>query len=114
MVVLAFLAERGYAAPYDSADTLEAIAQASVDVGAPYHQLLGIVRCETGGTFNPNLDGDGGHSHGPAQLNDYGNALPIFYANGGTNPYNPYESVYFMAEVLMGMHPPLGRHTWNC
>lgn len=99
---------------YSAEDTLDALNRASADTDVPLYTLYAIVKCETGGTFNPNLDGDGGHSHGPAQLNDYGNALPAFYAAGYTNPYDPYEAIYFMAESLRGDHRPLGRHTWNC
>lgn len=113
LVVIAISAHESYAAPYDKEDTLAAIAAASVDTGVPYATIYNIVACETGHTFNPNAEGDGGHSHGAAQLNDYGNALPLFYTVY-TNPYNPYEAVYFMAESLRGDHPPLGRHTWNC
>lgn len=100
-------------APYDAGDTLQAIDAAATDTGVPYQELFRRVRCETGGTFNPNAEGDGGHSHGAVQLNDYG-ALQRFYDVGYTNPYNPYEAVHFMAEVLHGDHPPLGSWTWTC
>lgn len=113
LVAVTVGARASYAAPYDKADTLAALEAASVDTGVSYRTLYNIVGCETGWTFNPNAEGDGGHSHGAAQLNDYGNALPIFYRTY-TNPYNPYEAVYFMAESLRGDHWPLGRHTWNC
>lgn len=114
LVALVFLSDRGLAADYTAEDTLSAINQASIDTGTPIGQLMSIVRCETGGTFNPYAEGDRGHSHGAAQLNDYGNALSTFYAIGYTDPYDPYQSMYFMAEVLRGDHPPLGRHSWNC
>lgn len=106
-------AHASYAAPYDRADTLAAIEQAAVDTGVPYALLYRIVACETGHTFDPRSEGDSGHSHGAAQLNDYGNALPIFYRHY-SDPYNPYEAIYFMAESLRGDHAPLGRWTWNC
>jgi hypothetical protein len=113
VVVLAAVAKASYAAPYDRADVFDAMQSASVDTGVSYDVLYYIVGCETGWTFNPNSEGDHGHSHGAAQLNDYGNALPVFYAEY-TNPYNPYEAIYFMAETLRGDHRPLGRHTWSC
>lgn len=115
LVAVAVCAHDSYAAEYDRADTFAAMEQASADTGVPYSTLYNIIGCETGWTFNPNIEGDGGHSHGVAQINDYGNARPVFYgAAGYTNPYNPYESTYFMAEVLRGDHRPLGRHTWSC
>lgn len=114
LIVLAALARSSYAAPYDKADVFAALEQASADTGVPYATLYSIVGCESGWTFSPNLDGDHGHSHGSSQLNDYGNALPLFYGAGYTNPYNPYEAIYFMAEALRGDHPPLGRWTWSC
>lgn len=98
---------------YSSDDTLAAIQYASRDTGVSTQLLTAIIGCETGWTFNPRAEGDHGHSHGVAQLNDYGNAAPAFYAIY-SDPYNPYEATYFMAEVLRGDHPPLGRHTWNC
>ena len=98
---------------YTSDDTLVAIQMASRDTGVSVTTLTNIIGCETGWTFNPYALGDHGHSHGAAQINDYGNAAPAFYAIY-SDPYNPYEATYFMAEVLRGDHPPLGRHTWNC
>lgn len=100
--------------PFNRSDTFAALESASLDTGVPYVQLYRVVACETGGTFNPYAEGDSGHSHGVAQLNDFGNALAAFYAVGYTNPYNPYEAVYFMAESLRGDHAPLGPHTWSC
>lgn len=94
-------------------DTFDAINMASIDTGVPMQRLTRIVSCETGGTFNPRIEGDGGHSHGAVQLNDYG-ALHNFYAAGYTDPYNPYQAVYFLAESLRGDHPPLGPWTWSC
>jgi hypothetical protein len=108
-----------WAAPGDGAGftvehTFDAISSASSDSGVSYSLMVGIVRCETGGTFNPYIEGDGGHSHGIAQLNDYGNALSAFYAAGYDDPYNPYQAAYFMAEALNGRYKHLGRWTWNC
>lgn len=114
LVLVGISAHVSYAAPYDRADTLAAIEQASADTGVSYALIYRIVACETGHTFDPAIEGDRGHSHGAAQLNDYGNALPIFYDTGYSNPYNPYEAIYFMAESLRGDHAPLGRWTWNC
>ena len=102
------------ATEYTSVHTEDAIYRAHMDTGVNYDTLRHIVGCETGWTFNPYAEGDGGHSHGAAQLNDYGNAIGAFYRAGYTDPYNPYEAVYFMAESLRGDHPPLGRRTWNC
>lgn len=113
LIALGVLSNRGLASGYTAEDTLAAIDQASIDTGVPVGRLLPIVRCETGGTFNPYAEGDGGHSHGAVQLNDYGNALPIFY-QWYTDPYDPYQAVYFLAESLRGDHPPLWRGTWNC
>lgn len=98
---------------WDRESTFDAINHASADTGVDYYRLFRIVACETGGKLDPYAEGDGGHSHGAAQLNDYG-ALNTFYAVGYTNPYDPYQAVYFLAESLRGDHPPLGPHTWSC
>lgn len=105
---------RAQAQEYTAADTLAAIDEAAAELGVDRGRMYRIVGCETGWTFSPRVEGDRGHSHGVAQLNDFGNALPRFYEVGYTDPYNPYQAVYFMAEALAGMHPHLGRHTWNC
>ena len=98
---------------YTADDTFAAIRLASRDTGVSQAVLTNIIGCETGWTFYPYTEGDHGHSHGVAQINDYGNARPKFY-QFYEDVYNPYEATYFMAETLAGWHPPLGRHTWNC
>ena len=81
------------------ADTWAAIGYAvdlySVDVTC-------VVRAETGGTFEPNVEGDGGHSFGAAQFYDRG-MLWEFLAeygveNGGA--YNPYYALDKMARAI--------------
>jgi hypothetical protein len=119
LTVAGFLACTNQSYAWSADDTLDAITVASRDTGTPAWELRYIIGCETGGTFNPDMVGDHGHSWGPAQINDYGNARPIFYAYYRSlgmvpDPTNPYQAVYFMAETLQGWHPPLGRWTWNC
>ncbi len=99
---------------FDSSDTLTAIDQAAVTVGVPAERLTRVVSCETAHTFNPYAVGDWGTSFGAAQLHRGGNALPIFYAVGYTDPDDPYQAIEFMARAFRGDFPHLGWWTWSC
>lgn len=99
--------------PFTPDDTLQAIECAARDTAIPVTRLTRIVSCETGGKFNPYAVGDHGSSIGAVQLNANG-ARKDFYDVGYDDPFNPYQSVYFLAESLRGDHPPLGAKTWSC
>lgn len=93
---------------FTPADTLEAIEQASANSGVPASRLRRIIRCETGGTYNPYARGRAGEL-GAAQLHPRGE-LRRFYAVGYTNPYNPYDAAHFLADrILAG-----GARAWTC
>ena len=91
---------------YTSEDTLAAIDAAAADTGVPRAWLLAIVRCES--RLEPYAIGRRGEL-GAVQLHPRG-LLPVFYAVGYTDPFNPYESVYFLAEQLLRGR---ARH-WAC
>jgi hypothetical protein len=95
-VVLA-CAATARADPFDSSDTLAAIEQASSSTGVAQSWLYRVIGCETGWTFNPHAVGDRGTSLGPAQLHRGGGELPRFYAFGYSDPFDPYQSIEFMA-----------------
>jgi len=76
---------------YTSQDTLAALEQASP-------QAECIVYYETGGTYDPTLTGQQGEL-GPVQLHPYG-LLPVFYQQGYTNPFNPYEAIPFLEQQI--------------
>ena len=79
--------------------TLHAIEINSEVHSIAYESLVCIVGYETGWTFNPYAIGDGGKSHGVAQLHEKG-LLPLFYRWGYSNPYNPYEAVDFLGAAI--------------
>jgi hypothetical protein len=93
---------------YDADDTLAAIDQVSASSGVSYTRLYRIIRCETGGTFDPNSVGRMGEL-GAVQLYRRGE-LPTFYARGYDNPWNPYQAVEFLATRLLEG----GAHAWTC
>ena len=57
-----------------------------------------IVRAETGGTYNPYALGAQGE-RGIAQLHPRGKLL-TFYAQGYTNPNNPWQAIEFLEAQL--------------
>ena len=93
---------------YTPADTLAAIDETAADSGVSWRWLYSIVRCETGGTFNPYAVGRLGEK-GAAQLHPRGE-LPRFYAYGYDNPYSPYQAVAFLAQRLNEG----GARAWTC
>jgi hypothetical protein len=93
---------------YTAQDTLDAIDQYSVEMGVSRAFLLRVVRCETGGTFDPYSVGRQGEL-GAAQLHPRGELLR-FYAWQYTDPFSPWQAVRFLAQrVLMG-----GASAWSC
>ncbi len=93
---------------YTAQDTLDAIQQASDEIGVPYARLYRVVDCETGHTMNPYSVGRQGEL-GAAQLASFGE-LPRFYAWGYLDPFSPYQSVRFLAQrIAMG-----GASAWSC
>jgi len=93
---------------YTSDDTLAAIDQYSDEIGVSRAWLLRVVRCETGGTFDPYSVGRSGEL-GAAQLAPWGE-LRRFYAWGYLDPFSPWQSVRFLAQRLsMG-----GARAWSC
>jgi hypothetical protein len=107
--VLIFLAAPARAQEgYTADDTLAAIEQYADEQGVSYRWLLSIVRCETGGTFDPYSVGRQGE-RGAVQLHPRGELIR-FYAWGYDDPYSPYQSVRFLAQRLsMG-----GARAWSC
>jgi len=93
---------------YTADDTLAAIEQYADEQGVSYRWLLSIVRCETGGTFDPYSVGRQGE-RGAAQLHPRGELIR-FYAWGYDDPYSPYQSVRFLAQrITQG-----GARAWSC
>ena len=97
-----------HAEPYTADDTLAAIEQASANSGVSYAWLYRIVRCETGGTFNPYARGRLGE-RGAVQLYPRGGEWPRFFVHY-SDPDNPYEAVHYLADALLA-----GRaRAWSC
>lgn len=93
---------------YTPTDTLNAIHEASVEIGVDEGYLTRIVRCETGGSFSPYSIGRQGEL-GAAQLHPRG-LLPTFYSWGYLDPFSPYQSVRFLAQEVS-----FGRaRLWSC
>lgn len=110
LAVVLGAAVAGRAEAFDASDTLAAIDQASETTGISATWLRATVGCETGWTFSPDAIGDRGSSLGAAQLHRGGGELPRFYAFGYSDPFNPYEAVFFMAEEFAR-----GRaQAWSC
>ena len=107
-VVVLAMAGMAHADGYTSDDTLAAIDEASATSGVSHAWLYSIVRCETGGTFNPYAIGKLGEK-GAAQLASFGE-LPRFYAYGYNDPFSPYQAVGFLAIRLNEG----GRRAWSC
>ena len=94
--------------PFTAEDTLAAIEQYSAEFGVSYSWLYRIVRCESGGDFNPYARGRQGEL-GAVQLHPRGELLR-FYAWGYDDPYSPYQSVRFLAQrITQG-----GARAWSC
>src|SRR4029434_2074114 len=88
--------------------TLAAIEQYADEQGVSYRWLQSIVRCETGGTYDPYSVGRAGEKGG-APLHTRGELIR-FYAWGYDNVWSPYQSVRFLAQRLaMG-----GARAWSC
>lgn len=85
------------------------VADAAERHGVSAAWALRIVRCETGGTWNPRAVGDGGNSLGIAQLHRRG-LLPRFYAQGYSDPFDAAEAADFLARSLA---QGLASH-WSC
>lgn len=95
-------------AVFTPADTLQAIDEASLDSGVPAAWLKRVIGCETGFSFNPYAVGRQGEL-GAAQLHPRG-LLPLFYAVGYTDPFDPRQAAHFMADQFL-----LGRsYHWSC
>lgn len=90
-------------------DTLQALQDASDATGVPVGLLRAVVGCETGWTFNPYSIGALGEE-GAVQLYPRGSEWPRFAAWGGTDPFDPYQAVPFLAtEIQAGRGP-----AWSC
>jgi hypothetical protein len=106
-LVLALVPQVRAEEQYDAADTLNAIAEASAEIGVDYDWLYRVVRCEDP-TFDPYAVGRQGEL-GPAQLHPRG-LLPKFYALGYDDPFSPYQALRFMAQEFS-----YGRsYAWSC
>lgn len=93
---------------YTSDDVSAAIEQASQEIGVSAAYLTAVVSCETGGTFDPYSVGHQGEL-GAAQLHPRG-LLRTFLAWGYSDPYSPYQAVWFLAQEIS-----FGRaHAWSC
>lgn len=95
-------------AAWTVADTYTALDEVSLATGVSWSRLYGIVRCETGGTLNPYAVGRAGEL-GAVQLHPRGE-LPRFYARGYGDPFNPHESIEFLAIRLQQG----GARAWTC
>ncbi len=105
------------AEPYSPEDTFAAIAQAAEAHQVSEAWLTRVVGCETGHLFNPDALGDGGSSHGVAQLNDWPTGLlGHFMAQGYTDPYDPYQATDYMARAFAGdwEGEGIGWWRWSC
>jgi len=114
LLVTAFLLALLWARPahaqegYTAQDTLDAIDQYSVEQGVSRAFLLRIVRCETGGTYDPYSVGRQGEL-GPVQLHPRGRLLH-FFSLGYDDPFSPYQSVRYLAQEIS-----YGRASaWSC
>jgi hypothetical protein len=93
---------------YTPEDTLQAIEEASANSGVPAAWLRRIVRCETGGTWNPYARGRLGE-RGAVQLYPRGGEWPRFFVHY-SDPDNPYEAIHYLADALLA-----GRAgAWSC
>lgn len=93
---------------YTADDTLAAIEQYALEYDVSYPWLRSIVRCETGGTYDPYSVGRQ-RELGAVQLHPRGELLR-FYAWGYDDPFSPYQSVAFLAQRLKQG----GARAWTC
>jgi hypothetical protein len=98
-VVIVALSVTSAHAEYTSEDTFAALDEVSSEFDFSYHYLYNIVRCETGGTFDPYSIGRQGEQ-GVAQLHPRGE-LQTFYRWGYLDPFSPYQAVRFLAQRIM-------------
>jgi hypothetical protein len=96
---------------FTPADTHAAIARAPASLRGWVHA---IVRCETGGTFNPYARGRLGE-RGAVQLYQRG-LLPHFFRVGYTDPDNPYQATEYLWRALRGewARQGVGAWHWSC
>lgn len=93
---------------YTAQDTLNAIEEASAEIGVDDVWLYNVVRCETAGTFDPYSVGKQGEL-GAVQLHPRGE-LKRFFSWGYLDPFSPYQAVRFLAQrKTMG-----GASAWSC
>lgn len=102
------LAEQQISRAFTPRDVLNAVEWAAVEFGVSYQWMLSIVRCETGGTFNPYSIGKQGEL-GAVQLHPRGE-LRRFYTYGYSDPFDPWEAVPFLARRLRAG----GGSAWSC
>jgi hypothetical protein len=95
-------------AVYTADDTLAAIWQYSLEFDVSYTWLRSIVRCESGGNFNPYAVGRQGEL-GAVQLHPHGELLR-FYAWQYNDPFSPWQAVRFLAQRLKQG----GARAWTC
>lgn len=93
---------------YTADDTLAAVEQYSLEFDVSYTWLRAIVRCESGGNFNPYAVGRQGEL-GAVQLHPRGELLR-FYSWGYDDPFSPYQAVAFLAQRLKQG----GARAWTC
>lgn len=80
-----------------------------------------VSECEVP-SLDPHATGDGGTSHGFAQLNELqrtGNLLGHFYSLGYTDPYDPYQAFDYLARAFAGQFVDdpwghIGPWRWSC
>ena len=92
-------------------DTLAAIEAAPPALRA---RVRAIVRCETGGTFNPYARGRLGE-RGAVQLYSRG-LLLHFHRVGYTDPDDPYQAVAYLVRAIAGewARQGVGAWHWSC
>jgi hypothetical protein len=114
MMIATLLAEVQNAHAYTPADSLQAIDDTAAAYGWWLRPTLrSIARCESGGTFDPNVVGDHGTSYGLVQLHR-GGLLERFYAAGYDSAFDPWQSLAFLARVLIGDFPGITVGHWTC
>ena len=80
-----------------------------------------VSECEVR-SLDPHARGDGGHSHGLAQLGDQqwtGNLLGHFYSLGYSSPYDPWQAFDYLSRAISGEFigaawGNIGPWRWSC
>lgn len=116
LLALVLLSSASPVSAFTADDTRAAIDQSVAETGVSHARLDQIIRCETRGQeYNPNAIGDHGTSFGAAQIHR-GGLLSHFYAQGYDDPFNPYQSVEYLARAVGGewSYLGIGARSWSC